>query len=303
MCFDSFSNWLELSPIPDKSIKSLERIFCTFGSPDFVTCDNNPFNSYDFECFAKAWNFKITTRSPHYPRSNGLAEKGVGIAKGIVKKSLKEGDVGIALLQYRNSPLKHIGYSPSQLLMSRICKTKIPICSDLLKPQLCQNVHDKLKNRHNIYNKYYNKSVKNLEPLNPGNDVTVYDHVQKKWNTGKVISQHSLPRSYLIEGQSGEIVRRNRIHIKPSLNKFVPSSEDDGELPQDNEKSLVVRNNINLCKDQPQSVSDTPHSSSEQCGETTKAVELAPKSISPQCFIKKTTRSGRNIKVPNRLNL
>ncbi|KAK9695970.1 hypothetical protein QE152_g32216 [Popillia japonica] len=32
-----------------------------------------------FKEFGNQWNFKVITRSPNYPRSNGLAEKGVSI--------------------------------------------------------------------------------------------------------------------------------------------------------------------------------------------------------------------------------
>lgn len=165
VAFDSYSNWLELRHIKDKSIKSviksLKNIFSVFGSPDFVSCDNIPFDSFIFKSFAKEWNFKILFRSPNYPRSNGLAEKGVGIGKSIVKKSLRgEGDIEYALLQYRNSPLKNMGYSPSQLLMSRICKTKVPISSSLLKPKVCENVYNKLKNKQELSKKYFNKNAR-----------------------------------------------------------------------------------------------------------------------------------------------
>ncbi|KAK9679874.1 Integrase zinc binding domain [Popillia japonica] len=111
-------------------------------------------------------NFKVITRSPNYPRSNGLAEKGVGISKNLLKKAAQEGsDVYSALLQYRNSPLKHIGYSPSQLLMSRICKPKVPVLSDLLSPESCSNVQEKLKLRQHINKTYFDKSARDLKPL------------------------------------------------------------------------------------------------------------------------------------------
>lgn len=87
---DSYSNWLEVKHIVDKSahsvIKTLISVFSVFGAPDMVTCDNVPFNSFSFKQFAKEWNFNVCTRSPNYPQSNGLAEKGVGIGKSILKE-------------------------------------------------------------------------------------------------------------------------------------------------------------------------------------------------------------------------
>ena len=45
-----------------------------------------PFNSYEFKNFASVWEFEIVNSSLHYSKSNGLAEKAVGIAKSILKK-------------------------------------------------------------------------------------------------------------------------------------------------------------------------------------------------------------------------
>lgn len=46
-----------------------------------------PYSSYKLQQFANDWGFKITTSSPYYPKSNGLAEKAVGIAKNLLKKT------------------------------------------------------------------------------------------------------------------------------------------------------------------------------------------------------------------------
>lgn len=67
-------------------------------------------------------------RSPNFPRSNGLAKKGVAISKNILRKALGgKDDRESALLAYRNIPLKVMNYLPSQLFNSRRCKTKVPI--------------------------------------------------------------------------------------------------------------------------------------------------------------------------------
>ena len=213
---DAYSNWLELASISNKSadevILKLKIIFSKFGSPDTMVCDNIPFNSYSFKLFANEWNFNIVTRSPNYPRSNGLAEKAVGIAKSLIKKTCKKGkDIFDALLQYRNSPLKHVNYSPSQLLFSRRCKTRLPTCVDLLKPKICSNVHDKLKFRQDYNKMYYNRNAVDLEELPPDQNVTIFNHVTNQWEPGRVLNRHSSPRSYNVVDKSGNVVRRNRL--------------------------------------------------------------------------------------------
>lgn len=283
---DAFSNWLEILIIKNKSasevIQKLKVIFSKFGSPEELTCDNIPFGSYSFEEFSKEWNFNIVTRSPNYPRSNGLAEKAVGIAKKLLKKSLEEGkDIFESLLQYRNSPLKYLNYSPSQLFLNRICKTKLPICADLLKPALCQNVKERLLQRQTINKNYFNKTATDLKPLKDDQNVVIYNHVDKYWEPGKIVQQHSSPRSYQVLNSSGDVLRRNRLDLKLSNNEFVP-------YKQDFEATNVATNSEDCVG------TDNKNNGSDNVG-----VQPSSEPSVPQT----KTKSGRVIKCPVRLDL
>ncbi|KAL4113759.1 hypothetical protein QTP88_017332 [Uroleucon formosanum] len=68
-------------------IDLLMDLFNKFGIPNEIISDNMPFGSVRFSVFAKEWNFKLTQSSPYCAESNGLAEKGVGIAKDMLKKN------------------------------------------------------------------------------------------------------------------------------------------------------------------------------------------------------------------------
>lgn len=60
----------------------------------------------------------------NYPKSNGLAEKAVGIAKGMIKIATYENkDLELFLLNYRNTPFAGLKYSPAKLMMSRELRT------------------------------------------------------------------------------------------------------------------------------------------------------------------------------------
>ena len=53
------------------------------------------------------------TSSPHYPQSNGLAEKYVQIVENLFYKAKEEGtDLYKSLMIYRNTPLSHKLQSP-----------------------------------------------------------------------------------------------------------------------------------------------------------------------------------------------
>jgi len=93
----------------------LKGIFSRFGIPRVLVADNMPFNSHQFQSFAKLWNFEIVTSSPDYAQSNGLAEKAVHIAKQILRKCLRDqNEIEIAVLEYRCTPVGNLGVALSE---------------------------------------------------------------------------------------------------------------------------------------------------------------------------------------------
>ena len=92
-----------------------------------------PFASKEFVDFVREWKIGLTTSSPNFPQSNGQAERVVQNLKNILKKCDYEGrDPYLALLEYRNTPITGIDYSPAQMSMSRMLRSKLPARSSLL---------------------------------------------------------------------------------------------------------------------------------------------------------------------------
>ena len=61
--------------------------------------------SEEFKQFADSWLCNYISSSPYYPKGNVLAEKGVGIAKKLMKKAVNERQSpDISFLEYRNTP-------------------------------------------------------------------------------------------------------------------------------------------------------------------------------------------------------
>lgn len=68
-------------------VTSMKSQFARHGIPYEVRSDNGPqVTSTDFQDFAKEWEFKHVTSSPHYAQSNGKVENAVKTAKRIIKK-------------------------------------------------------------------------------------------------------------------------------------------------------------------------------------------------------------------------
>ncbi|XP_065226097.1 uncharacterized protein LOC135849531 isoform X2 [Planococcus citri] len=226
-------------------IKLLKINFANHGIPKVMIADNVPFNSQEFKSFANDWNFEIITTSPHHPKSNGLAEKAVGVVKRCLKKSERLGiDFEYMLLEHRNTPLKSIGYSPNQLLSSRITRTKIPVLTKKLQPTVVQNVREMLIKRQKTVEEKYNKNAKNVTEFKEGEPVLIYHN--DEWESGEVKRKHETPRSYVVSGENGNLLRRNTIHIRK-----IPVSESHEESNnskssseyQQEDQSIAVRRN------------------------------------------------------------
>jgi hypothetical protein len=72
--------------------------------------------SAEFKQIAKEeWTFTHKTSSPHYPKSNGLAERTIQTLKKVLKKARKEGTYpNLAILELRNRPRNNDLGSPAQ---------------------------------------------------------------------------------------------------------------------------------------------------------------------------------------------
>ncbi|XP_050528243.1 uncharacterized protein K02A2.6-like [Daktulosphaira vitifoliae] len=197
---DYYSKWLEIIPIKSANsstlIKCCKEIFTRFGIPSEVIADNMPFDSYEFRVFSQEYKFKITTSSPYYPRSNGLAEKFVGIAKKLIKKSeVEKKDLQLFLLYYRNSPVSGCKYSPSQFLMSRLLNTKLPVKEVLLKPKVI-NAKYELKIKKIKEKEYYDERTKIRKKFKVGEKVLVRDIKRSEWIQNTINAMQKFQKLY-----------------------------------------------------------------------------------------------------------
>ena len=106
-----------------------KSIFSEYGWPDTLVSDNG--TGYTAEAFSnlmKEYAVNHITSSPHYPQSNGLAEKFVQIVKNPFHKAKDEGaDIDKYLMIYCNTPLANTSKSPMQMLQQRSAQSQLPM--------------------------------------------------------------------------------------------------------------------------------------------------------------------------------
>lgn len=78
-------------------------------------------------------------------------------------------------MNYRASPIDGVGLSPSQLLMNRQLRTKLPITSNLLNPKVLESRKPELIARQKKQKLYYDRQSTPLPTVNRGEII----HVQK----------------------------------------------------------------------------------------------------------------------------
>lgn len=274
---DYFSKFVIVNKLSSKTatsvISALKNIFAINGIPLEIFSDNGPpFNSREFKDFAEKYDITLTTSSPHYPRSNGLVERHIQTVKSLLTKAIQDKqDPLLAVLNYNITPKNNLP-APCALLMGRRLRTDLPVANLLLKPNFSlSGVKLAMERQQNKAKCYYDKGSKALPSIAPNQPVLVQDaHIKRSWKPGVVIDKAG-PNDFRVQVDN-HIYRRNRSFLKPQQQTKINNSET--ETPNSPAKSK--ENNI----------PNPPLNSPTQA--TNNGV---------------TTRSGRSIKAPQRLDI
>lgn len=207
----------KLSDTSAKEVDEISVIFSRYSTLVQVCTDNGPqFGSQEFREFAQRYDFQHITSSPEFPRSNGLAEKGVQIVKRILKKTNdSNGDFWLGLLAYRSSPLED-GRSPGELLQGRHLRTTLP--------EYQGDPGTTVEKRRQ------SSKGKALPPLGSGTAVRIHNG---HWSRTATVSEQAAPRSYMVKTEDQRMLRRNRQHLLRIPGNGTSEDEDqDADSPE-----------------------------------------------------------------------
>jgi transposase InsO family protein len=256
-------------------IRHLKQIFSEQGIPARLYSDNGPcYASQEFSEFASTYSFDHITSSPNYQQSNGVAERYVQTAKGIMKKCEKsKTDVALAFLLFRTTPIASGLPSPAELLLGRQVKSTLPFT---VKEE---NDHkEALRQRQQIQKKYYDRGTTELSELKPGQPVMLQSHKDLTWKPATVVTPTKEPRSYVVQTTDGARYRRNRRFIR-NLPNATPTQETTCE--------------------ETTSETDTPRQTTEAPSPTRKKVTF--QSTEDKAEVEPVRRSSRQSVTPTRL--
>ena len=193
-------------------VSDFSQVFGEYGWPDTLLTDNGAcYASQEFKQLMLDTSVNHITSSPHYPQSNGLAEKYVQIVKNLFIKVHEEGNnYQKALMIYQNIPLDDSLLSPMQILQGRAARSDLPmshaakvkygLASGRSLPPPAQRQD---KNEHAPTHDY-----------NLHQDEMYLDPLSLKWFPAKIVHLMDAKRSYLIKTPESVEYRKTQQHLK-----------------------------------------------------------------------------------------
>lgn len=144
----------------------------------------------------------------------------------------------IALLEYRNTPVSGMTYSPSQILMSRMLKSKLPTTDKLLQSEVAESAKEQLEHCQKKQSCYYNRHAKDLPEIKENDPVRIwYDRV---WKPAVVKEKHNAPWSYIVTTPEGQECTRNRCHLM-NIPDNTPRYDNGHEQIQSDRETPEIR--------------------------------------------------------------
>ncbi len=269
---DRFSGWLIVFHTKGHAqskhvVDALRSVFTTYGVPEKFFSDGGlPFQGHIVEDFLKTWKVQHVTSSARYPQGNGRAELAVKTAKRLLQQntavdgSLNCDKASQAFLQYRNTPLQHLGLSPAQMLFHRELRDGLPTTESRLKPNklwvIAANQREQaFYKRNSGLIKAYNSHTRNMTRLEIGQEVSVQESDNhKRWlRFGVVVDRDDRKYTIRVHG-SGRVITRNRRFLKPVVNR----SQDDSIIVSQSTSNANVPQSSNARDDSPRNNSQNP---------------------------------------------
>ncbi|VDI01202.1 Hypothetical predicted protein [Mytilus galloprovincialis] len=227
-----------------------------------------------------------------------------------MKRARKDNkDIYLSILDFRNTPTEGMSSSPSQRLMCRRTKTRLPISSSLLKPHIPLFASKEIERNKDQQCQYYDRNARDLQELENGQRVWISPKPNdrtKTWTKG-IIKRKVDIRSYEVNTDQGQKLRRNRrdIRISSGTNKqsdnYVRPNDIDLNLYRIPENAPSTDNRPNQNIDNTQTATP-PRSPSMEPSVSQPDVDCNP-SVQPIRNPQSTnTRSGRQVKFPQKYN-
>ncbi|KAI8516325.1 hypothetical protein Bbelb_049060 [Branchiostoma belcheri] len=281
---DYYSRYYEIAIMKTttskKVIEALDPIFARFGNPSTLRTDNGPqFVSTEFTEYLREQGIEHRRTTPLWPQANGEVERQNRTLLKSIKIARIEGkdwrqEIQKFLKAYRSTPQVTTGETPYKLMFGREMKSKLP---ELPRETTLMNeeIRDRDYGRKLTAKEYADKKRKAVEKnLEPGDRVLLRQEKKDKFSPNYQTSPcrviHKNGGEVTVQDPEGKIIKRNASFVKKYAEPEINDSEGNTNAGEDT--------------GQPERMPETEKISAPTTGTY-------------------VTRSGRNVKPPDRLTL
>ena len=246
------TSWEQMEPM-------LENALSTLGNVEQLTTDGGPpYDSHDFEKFAKRMGFRHHICSPENPQANGFVEAFQKVLvkmvhTAVIEKQDPKKVLHRYLASYRAAPHKTTGKSPYELLFNRKMQTKLPQLSTRVNSKLDKEVRSKHDNEKEKQKKYVDEKRKAKEKkIEKGDQILIQQKktsIKTPWDPEpfKVLEIHGSK----VKAQRGEEIKyraKNNVKqlkerpdmLKIKKRKEIRQVEEEEDLDVDMNKIRVL---------------------------------------------------------------
>ena len=202
-----------------------------------------------------------------------MAERCIQTVKLAMKKAMQSGrDVDLSLLCLRSTPIDHAIPSPGELLYNRKLISNLPT-KCINNNTRREEIRDRLLQRQLIQKVQNDQHAKDLPALSTGQQARVQDPNTRNWTPAVITQACTEPRSYLIKTPTGQVLRRNRRHLREDESRankaLIPQPETPRSKPPQHPASIPPVLNTR----------STPNTSNTQNRTCTRSGQIIPPKI------------------------
>ena len=221
---DEYSRYPEVEFVSSTSIRAvapkLDKIFSTHGIPEVVKSDNGPpFNGKEFTEYAEMKGFHHRKISPLWPEANAQAENFMKTLQKAARTAhtsnlMWKSEVYNFLLNYRATPHSSTNMSPSEVLMNRKIRTKVPQIYKVANAKIDTELRQTDEKSKRIMKTYADKQ-RNVKPhgFQIGDTVLV-----KQQKNNKLTTPYS-DKPYIIIKIKGSMITAKRIEDEKTITR------------------------------------------------------------------------------------
>lgn len=241
---DYYSRYLEIEVMKkitsEATIERLDRIFTRLGYPRTITLDDaKQFISATFPEYCVNKGIHLNNVSPYWPQANGQVERQnrtllKRLQIGHQKTGNWKSELNDFLMMYYTTPHTITGKTPTEMLMNRTIRSKVPSIKDLESPL----------NREEVYERDKMLKGKGKEAMDEKRkagikDIQTGDKVlAKNLNKGNKLVPEFNAKTFVVVGREGPNIQiqdqetgvqysRNVGHVKRAPEQNEEESEDE----------------------------------------------------------------------------